>query len=226
MADEPRTPEEEDEQLARALAASLGQLDLGTDEPDTETGGSEAVTDHGSAQDPSRSGKGKALTDHGSAEVPGCSGDGKRRGSGSGDSSKSSAALGGAAMVAARGASAQASREKPLKDPSPAASEEETTPQAPLSVHGPGKPWPQGPEAGDGTRSYAVWSTPGSTRDLVGVHIGRGAWYGIASCLQGGRYLSGSDHLRGAWGLTAAIRECQQDYRRHGVPREPRIFLW
>ena len=79
MADEPRTPEEEDEQLARALAASRSQ-------PETETGGSEAVTGHGSAQDPSRYGKGKALTDHCSAEVPGCSGDGR------GDDAVSSAA--------------------------------------------------------------------------------------------------------------------------------------
>ena len=75
-------------------------------------------------------------------------------------------------------------------------------------------------------RAYAVWRTPGSGRVLVGVHIGARCWDCLVRWLEGGRYVSGRDRLRGADNLDAAVRLYEGEAQRHLAPVPPQVFRW
>ena len=75
-------------------------------------------------------------------------------------------------------------------------------------------------------RAYAVWSAPLSRSPVIGVHIGPHCWHSVEECLCGGRYLTGRDRLRGAWGLAAALELYESERRRWRAPSSPTIYIW
>lgn len=81
-------------------------------------------------------------------------------------------------------------------------------------------------EAAPSGRAYAVWATPRSTEQLVGVHVGPLAWRAIVTRLEHGRYQSGRDRLRGADSLNQAVDLFSAEARRHGVSPTPTVFRW
>ena len=83
-----------------------------------------------------------------------------------------------------------------------------------------------GPVSQEG-HAYAVWRLPGAAQDLRGVHAGglRG-WRAITAAIPGGRYRSGTDRLRRAETLTAALAVYEAEAERHGAPTPTRVFAW
>ena len=77
-----------------------------------------------------------------------------------------------------------------------------------------------------GGRAYAVWRTPGSGRVLAGVHIGHRCWDSLVRWLEGGRYVSGRDRLRGADSLEAAVCLYEDEAWSHQAPLPPPIYRW
>ena len=83
---------------------------------------------------------------------------------------------------------------------------------------------------------YIVWSAPGASEELRGIHSGGlRAWSAIASRLQGGRYCTGRDNLRG-WthssprerytSQTSAFQAYCAEASRHGAPLPVKVFRW
>eukprot|EP00971_Amphidinium_carterae_P347641 6489732-Amphidinium_carterae.2 len=88
------------------------------------------------------------------------------------------------------------------------------------------------------TSVYIVWSVPGSLfGDISGIHYGAFSWLGIQSCIPGGAYRSGTDHLRSLRDacdsaespcdrLQRAVCLYQSEARKHKVHPVPSLWLW
>ena len=72
---------------------------------------------------------------------------------------------------------------------------------------------------------YAVWSVPGALHEVRGLHGGPRAWREIARSIPGGRYRSGTDHLRRS---THELVEALylSEARKHGAPCPPPSYWW
>ena len=89
------------------------------------------------------------------------------------------------------------------------------------------KPEPRrpSPASSGGEPWYAVWSVPGALHEVRGLHGGPRAWREIARSIPGGRYRSGTDHLRRS---THELVEALylSEARKHVAPCPPPSYWW
>ena len=222
-----------DEEL-RALAAALRELLLGGRQPSSAGGAAAPVPtepapeagsggQHHEASSGSARPAGERFVVHGGVHIHLGSSAAASGVPPPGPRAAPSGAAGAATRAKARGAAAHAAWRSEGAPAAAAAAAGASAPEGLLVVR-PGGNIPAG-VALDG-RSYAVWKTPGSGRDLVGVHIGAGCWHRISACLQNSQYTTGRDQLRGSWGLDGAVAEYKRDSARWRVAAEPTIFVW
>ena len=82
------------------------------------------------------------------------------------------------------------------------------------------------PEECGGVVFYAVWSVPGATSELRGVHFGgEGTWHYLSPHLPHG-YRSGAVHLRRLESLALALAAYEREARKHDAPAQARLYRW
>ena len=232
----PATDEEEAEQLAAALAASLAQLELedplAPSAPPPASAESASEDNEPEPEDPLTAaepfaGSSNSSTNHihAAASVAGLS---------STSTNNVVLAVDLAGVVRAvfdLAAAGLGGTRCPRRQPAPAASRPPPgvrPSEVPCAGTGSGAPYrPAAQGTNNESWAYAVWQIPGRP-DFVGVHCRGGrAWEAIAQVLPNRRYLySDGTRLRRYGGEQEAIRGYQLEAARHTVPASPVVFRW
>ena len=114
-----------------------------------------------------------------------------------------------------------------LRGPSscPASASSEEPRAAKEEAPGEKEPPRSSPASGGAYPWYAVWDVPGALREIRGIHGGPRAWREIARAIPGGRYRSGTDHLRRS---TSELVEPLYlgEASKHGAPCPPPSYWW